>query len=295
MFEENYSNINNVNLEKNNPDNYRKMSQKKIEIILTNKNSSINKKLISYFDQNLSTFIKNGIIFDWKTAKPEEKDEYLEQGIDEFPVAIYNNKYKFGLTPIMDFLEDMASKNKIKKKTSFMGNQDLDDFYYKEMVESNEQEDEDINFDEEESIGTTLYQRMSDMNQRREQHGQHAVGGQNKDVDRMIDRQNVHQRERSPSPVRQQSGFFRPDNIQAKSSAKKFEDMLNKSGNRSNQRNSQFKKNRKSDDELLNNRNETTNIGNVTDTLRKSKSGFRKSKEDDLMDKFFENMEETPI
>jgi hypothetical protein len=100
----------------------------KVNLILSNKASTINKKLINFFQVNLLNFNKANIVFDFEVAHPEDIDKYVEKGIKNYPVLIHNENSVTGSSNIVEYLKSVVSKYN-KKILSKSENEKLDDFW----------------------------------------------------------------------------------------------------------------------------------------------------------------------
>lgn len=99
-------------------------------IILTNKNSDINVKLINFFKKNLFEFNKASITFDFEIVDANNMDKYLKKGIKNFPVIMVKNAPMVGLANIATFLQKqiVLYNKKISNKSD---DEKIDDFWKK--------------------------------------------------------------------------------------------------------------------------------------------------------------------
>ena len=100
----------------------------KVNLILSNKSSTINKKLINFFNVNLLNFNKANIIFDFEVAHPEDMDKYVERGIKNYPILIHNENSVTGSLNIVDYLKSVVTIHN-KKILNKSENEKLDDFW----------------------------------------------------------------------------------------------------------------------------------------------------------------------
>lgn len=148
--------------------------------ILMKQNSQLNKKVINYCKENLFVLNKNNIIFEWIAVYEEEIEYYEEQGIEKFPVLIINNDNITGVTNIIKSLDSIMesliqtnkknqkeSKPQSKKETD----EEMHDFLLRELQSKNADKDDD----DQDSLSTTINQRVSSMNQLRKDNGQHSM------------------------------------------------------------------------------------------------------------------------
>lgn len=151
--------------------NIRKM--KNCEILLINKPSQLNKKLIKFFNENLNFLNQNGLVFDWIVVFKSEIELYKEQNINKFPVLIVKNQHITGIDSIINFLLDNVESNRPqrvnKKNISIQNDDDLKDFYMNELTGDNNGD----NIDETDNFSNSISQRVAEMNKNREKHGLH--------------------------------------------------------------------------------------------------------------------------
>lgn len=159
---------------------------KKIKVILTNKHTDNNKKLLKFFELNLNTLNSNGLFFNWIIAYPEEKELYLEQGIKEFPLLIPNGEnntsnYIKGPNTIMNYikklLESLQNKN-IPKNFEENGEFDINSYFINQM--QNEEDEDDM--DESARFSNTLTNRLAQMQKARDNVGQHSSSMSNPEI-----------------------------------------------------------------------------------------------------------------
>jgi len=100
----------------------------KVNLIISNKASDINKKLIKFFNVNLLNFNKANIIFDFEVAHPEDIDKYLERGIKNYPVLLHNENSVTGSSNIVRYLKSVVTRYN-KKILNKSENEKLDDFW----------------------------------------------------------------------------------------------------------------------------------------------------------------------
>ena len=89
------------------------------ELIVSNKPSIINKKVIKFLNANLFIMNKANIQFNFQVATPENKDTFYKRNITNFPVLIYNNENIVGIKKIMNYLKNKVIEynKKIANKT----------------------------------------------------------------------------------------------------------------------------------------------------------------------------------
>ena len=104
----------------------------KVRLLLSNKSSALNKKLIKFFKLNLLSLNKSSIIFDFEVAHPENMNKYIESGIKNYPVLINNNVSVTGVEKIIQYLKIHVKKHndRIINKTDI---ETVDDFWKSEI------------------------------------------------------------------------------------------------------------------------------------------------------------------
>jgi hypothetical protein len=100
----------------------------KVNLILSNKVSDINKKLIKFFNVNLLNFNKANIIFDFEVAHPEDINVYKKRNITIYPVLIHKENNITGISNIVDYLKSIVL-NYNKKIVNKSDDDKVDDFW----------------------------------------------------------------------------------------------------------------------------------------------------------------------
>ena len=62
-----------------------------VQIILSNKPSVLNKKLIKFFNLNLTSLNQASLVFDFEVAHPEKAEQFVSRGITNYPILINKN------------------------------------------------------------------------------------------------------------------------------------------------------------------------------------------------------------
>lgn len=236
-----------------------------IQIILTNKPSQINKKLLKFLNNNLEALNTNNLIFEWIIVYPEEMKQYKEQNITKFPVLIpvggmdNPDSYQEGLNSIFDFIKSqLISQNErnIKKMgKNENGEYDINNYLLEQMKE---EDDDDI--DEEKEFASTIQQKCAELYKARDPAGQHTKSMSNPEISEKI-----------AKAASKQNGFgFSNQNI-----AKPIQKRKTKGSRK---------------DNIKTTEHGETNGGGLSpqEILRKSKRGPA-DMDDDLMDNFWEN------
>jgi hypothetical protein len=122
-----------------------------INLILSNKPSPLNKKLIKFFNLNLASLNKASLIFDFEIAYPEQIEKYVKRGITNYPILISNTTEVIGVEKIIQYLKNNVDTHN-KKILSKTDTDYLDEFWKKTMgsvkinesgqIEDDEDEDE---------------------------------------------------------------------------------------------------------------------------------------------------------
>ena len=97
-------------------------------LIVSNKPSPLNKKLIKFLNINLLSLNKASISFDFEIAHPNRADSYTKRGITQYPVLIQNETSIVGVEKIIQYLKSLVVKHntKIINKTD---SDRVDDFW----------------------------------------------------------------------------------------------------------------------------------------------------------------------
>lgn len=102
-------------------------------LVVSNKPSPLNKKLIKFFDLNLLNLNKAALVFDFEVAHPSNIKSYKERNLTNFPVLVIPNQENVvGVEKIIDHLKRlvMAHNKKVKNKTT----DDQVDDYWKQTL-----------------------------------------------------------------------------------------------------------------------------------------------------------------
>ena len=99
-----------------------------LNIVFSNKSSSLNKKLIKFFQINLLSLNKASLVFEFEVAHPGEIDSYVKRGIKNYPVLIDKQTSVTGVEKIIQYLKICVKQhnNKVLSKTD---DEKLDDFW----------------------------------------------------------------------------------------------------------------------------------------------------------------------
>jgi hypothetical protein len=127
-----------------------------INLVLSNKPSLLNKKLINFFNSNLSTLINAQLVFDFEVANSNKPEEYAKRGITQYPILINDTTKVTGADKIIRYLNHtVATYNKKTKPKSNKTDDDYLDEYWKNAMggvkinESGQIEDDDDDDDDE--------------------------------------------------------------------------------------------------------------------------------------------------
>jgi hypothetical protein len=120
-----------------------------IQIVFSNKPSTINKKLIQFFNLNLLNLNKALLVFDFEVAHPNNIKKYVNRGITNYPVMVNNNGSKtVGVDKIINELKNSVQRynTRVNSKTD---KERLDDYWARELgdlaVDVDDEDTEDIN------------------------------------------------------------------------------------------------------------------------------------------------------
>lgn len=81
-----------------------------VELILSDKPSKINKKMIEFLNANLYNINKAKIRFTFQVASLKNKEYYYNRNITNFPVLIHGNTNIVGIEKIMNHLKEAVIK-----------------------------------------------------------------------------------------------------------------------------------------------------------------------------------------
>jgi len=168
-----------------------------LKIILTNSKTKNNIRLIKFFKKNLSILNENDLMFDWIIAYPDEKKEYEAQNIKKFPVLILDennsSSNKIGTEKIIQYLKYAVRQNQEieyennnreeAKSKRRMGINEMGEFdintYFMEQI-NNETGDDDL--DETEKFSRSVASKMAEAQRHRGIAGQHTSSMSNPEI-----------------------------------------------------------------------------------------------------------------
>lgn len=151
-----------------------------VKILQINKNSALNKKLLSFFNTGLDKLNATGYIFDWILVYPEEIDLYEEQGIKSFPVMLIDEKKITGTNAIIDFFGGAKCK-KVRFAANTKISKNDDDMVRNYLLNELDNKDDD-GMDDDEVFANTVTQRINAMNKARGAGGQHTISMSNPEI-----------------------------------------------------------------------------------------------------------------
>lgn len=138
-----------------------------VNVIFSNKSSSLNKKLIKFFQINLLSLNKASIVFEFEIATPKDMKLYVERGIKNYPVLIDKLTKVTGVEKIIEYLQMQVKKynTKILSKTD---TDRVDEFWKQTMGnvrldESGKLKPDDDDDDENSSIGENLQHKIQEI------------------------------------------------------------------------------------------------------------------------------------
>lgn len=247
--------------------------------ILLKQNSKLNDKLLNYFHKNLGELNHCGIIFEWIVVYEEEVEFYEEQDIDKFPTMVLNGKNIAGMSGIIKQLNNIidgpvnangrkSGRNGAQKKNSRSSskadNGDIKDYLMSQL--------RDDDGDEEESDGGfDVSKRMAAMNRARKTAGLHVGSSGTSNPE-------VHDRRR---PRQKRVTFHNNDSDEDRT----IQSNNRRQGGRPQVTNGGRNQHNNYDDEQVLSTNTMDLIKNMGDD----------TVEQDMMEKFWDNMEETDI
>lgn len=85
-----------------------------ITIVFSNKASSLNRKLITFFETNLLKLNKSNVTFDFEVAHPSDAAAYTKRGIKNYPTLLDNSVNVTGAEKIIGYLTNILKKHNAK-------------------------------------------------------------------------------------------------------------------------------------------------------------------------------------
>ena len=117
-----------------------------VNLIVSNKPSEINKKIIKFIQLNIVNLNKANIIFKCEIATTENMEEFANRDIINFPVLIHEKNKIIGVEKIIAYLKMLVTKfnSNIKKKseTDQLNDYWLDTIKMKKDSNGNNKEDD---------------------------------------------------------------------------------------------------------------------------------------------------------
>lgn len=229
--------------------------------ILLKKGSKLNKKLIEFFKTHLEFLNHNGFLFEWIAVYEDEIDFYEEQGIDKFPALIADNNNIYGVKNIMDSISQIISKI---NEVNYQNNQQS-----KQSQRSTPAKKYD-NMEEGEELNDYMMNMLKSQDKE----------GDDDDADSAAN--NLHKRTMAMTKARSDGGLHTVNNDGP--ADKPEEDIFGRKTNANKARVNRASR-------PIAQRPEAAGTS-VMDILKVTK---RNDPDDDLMTKFYENMEETVL
>jgi hypothetical protein len=177
----------------------------KIEILILNKSSKLNKKLFKFFTTDLDYLNKKGFKFEWIIVYEDEMDIYEEQNIVDFPCMISANRRTAGVTQIINALRGNAKSGKTKSDDDGGLNS-----YFHQEINSKEEDDE---MDEADMFSQSLTARLSAMQRARNLNGQPTTKLSDQEVHERTGRNAIKKNKYQHRPQQAQRGP-RGDNLE---------------------------------------------------------------------------------
>lgn len=233
----------------------------KIKMFILNKPSQLNKQLFKFLRSDIEHLNKKkDFEFEWIIVYEDEMEYYEEQNMTEFPCIMFNQQCIAGTNAIINTLRGKKIENNSK-----MDGGELNSYLMKEI--NNIENDEDL--DESDIFAQSLTARMAEMNKIRNKNGQHAG---------RVSNQEIH--ERTGSNIMKRPGQQRIPQRQHQ-----------KTQNPRDQNRCQMQR----DNNLQNNKLEETPAASIPTAAEIVEATAKHGDmDDDLMQKFWQNNEETP-
>lgn len=133
----------------------------KFDVIFSNKPSTLNKKLVKFFQLNLLSLNKSSIIFNFEVAHPNEMNKYVAKGIKNYPILIFDDKSVTGVEKIITYLKGLVKKHndKILNKSD---DEHVSDFW-KDTIGKGD-EDDDNEGDESDNLHKKIQEAFESRN-----------------------------------------------------------------------------------------------------------------------------------
>lgn len=165
-----------------------------LNLIVSNKASVLNKKIIDFFQLNLMSLNKAALIFDFEIAYPENIDEYTNKGIKNYPVLIHDKTSITGVEKIIKYLKMQVSKYN-KRILNKSDTARVDDFWKQTLGNVTVDESGNIPPDDDDDIDD-IQQKISQAFQNRHKLSEAGSGSQKTSVN------NQSLSSDNPSPTR---------------------------------------------------------------------------------------------
>jgi len=136
-----------------------------LNIVFSNKPSTLNQKLIKFFQINLLSLNKASMVFEFEVAHPSEIDSFVKRGIKNYPVLVDKKTSVTGVEKIIQYLKLCVKRhnNKILSKTD---DEKLDDFWKQTIGDIEVDESGNIKPDDDEEgstdAGDNLHHRIQE-------------------------------------------------------------------------------------------------------------------------------------
>ena len=161
------------NLSKPNYFALQNLSKMKVTVIFSNKPSLLNKRIITFFNINITSLNKASLIFDFEIAHPSKTEQYIKRGIKNYPVLIDSeDNHTVGVNNVIKYLKSFVKNHneKIIQKTDV---DRIDEFWQKTMGNARLDDsgkikvDDDDDDDEEGDAGDNLHHRIQEAFEKR--------------------------------------------------------------------------------------------------------------------------------
>lgn len=105
----------------------------RLNLIISNKPSQLNKKIIKFFDRNLLNLNKAGLVFEFEVASLAKIKTYKNRGVTNYPVLITeDDEHVIGVEKIISVLKEMVmdfNRKLQSKQQSKTTDDEVEDFW----------------------------------------------------------------------------------------------------------------------------------------------------------------------
>jgi len=158
-----------------------------IKILISNRNTKYNKKLLHFFNSNLESMNNQNIFFNWIIVYDDELQYYKEQNINNFPTLLLNERIIEGTDNVINTLKNIfngsVNQSNINRRenNNAQGGADLRSYFLNEL-NGKEEDDGDDEDDNNNAFVKSISKRVANMNDARKISGQHSIKNINPEI-----------------------------------------------------------------------------------------------------------------